>query len=91
MPRQLLLSESLRTDAEALARVLGNVDSQEIKHDAQIPTQHPLFSPLFEQWELFTQFLMTQEVRQCTIKTADDRLAVIWTEKFKRISALLKF
>jgi hypothetical protein len=70
-----------RADAEALARVLGHVDSQEIKHESQIPTQHPIFSPLSEQWELLVQFLTKQEIRQCMVKTADDRLASIWTEK----------
>jgi hypothetical protein len=70
-----------RADAEALARVLGHVDSQEIKREAQTPTQHPIFSPLPEQWESFVQFLTKQDVRQCTAKTADDRLASIWTEK----------
>ena len=70
-----------RADAEALAHVLGHVDSQEIKREAQTPTQHPIFSPLPEQWESFVQFLTKQEVRQCTVKAADDRLAVIWAEK----------
>lgn len=70
-----------RADAEALARVLGHVDSQEIKHEAQTPIQHPVFSPLPEQWETFVQLLTTQEVRQCTVKAADDRLATIWAEK----------
>ena len=70
-----------RADAEALARVLGHVDSQEIKREAQTPTQHPIFSPLPEQWESFVQFLTKQEVRQCTVKTADDRLANVWSER----------
>ncbi len=52
-----------------------------IEREAQTPTQHPIFAPLFEQWESFTQFLTTQEVRQCTVKTAVYRLAVIWAEK----------
>ncbi|MGA7193345.1 MAG: type IV secretion system DNA-binding domain-containing protein [Anaerolineales bacterium] len=70
-----------RADAEVLARVLGQVDSLEIKREAQTPTQHPIFSPLPEQWESFVQFLTMQEVRQCIVKTADDRLAAIWAEK----------
>src|SRR5258706_15550858 len=70
-----------RADAEALARILGRVDSNEIKRESQSSTQHPIFSPLSEQWESFAQFLMTQAVRQCTIKTADDRLAVVWSGK----------
>ena len=52
-----------------------------IKREAQTTTQHLIFAPLFEHWESFTQFLTTQAVRQCIIKTADYRLAVIWAEK----------
>jgi len=70
-----------RADAEAFSRVLGNVDNKKVKHDAQTSTQHPVYTSLFEQWESFTQFLTKQAVRQCTVKTADDRLAVLWTEK----------
>ena len=57
------------------------LNSEEIKHEAQTSTQHPVFAPLLEQWESFTQALTTQAVRQCTIKTADDRLGVVWAEK----------
>ncbi len=70
-----------RADAEALARVLGQVDLLAIKRESQTETQHPVFSPLFEQWERWVQFLTRQAVRQATVKTADDRLAVIWSEK----------
>ncbi len=74
-----------RADAEALARMLGRVDNEEIKREGQTPTQHPIYSPLSEQWESFTQFMMTQAVRQYTVKTADDRLATIWSEKCAEI------
>jgi hypothetical protein len=70
-----------RADAEALARVLGNVDPQAVKREGQAPTQHPVFAPLFEQWEEFIQFLTKQKVRQATVKTADDRVTVVWSEK----------
>lgn len=40
-----------REDAEVMARKLFAVDTEEVKHDAQTETQHPLFSPLAEQWE----------------------------------------
>lgn len=69
-----------RADAEPLARVLGEVDTQAVKHESQTTVQHPIFSPLNEQWEQFVQFLTKQDVRQATVKTADDRLAVIWAE-----------
>ncbi len=69
-----------RADAEALARVLGEVDLEAIKHENQTEVQHPIYSPMTEQWEAFVQHLTRQPVRQCTVKTADDRLAVIWPE-----------
>ena len=72
-----------RADAEVLSRVLGHVDPEQIKHDKQINIQHPLYSPLNEQWEGFIQHLTTQSVRQATVKTADDRLAVIWSERMR--------
>ena len=70
-----------RVDAEALSRVLGNVDTQAIKHESRTPTQHPVFSPLFEQWEDFIKFLTKQKVRQAFVRTADDRATVIWSER----------
>jgi len=73
-----------RADAEVLAKILGYVDPQQIKHEQQISVQHPLYSPLNEQWEGFIQHLTRQSVRQATVKTADDRLAVIWSEKIKK-------
>jgi hypothetical protein len=72
-----------RSDADALGRVLGEVDTQAIKRDSQSPTQHPVFSPLFEQWEDLIQFLTKQKVRQATVKTADDRVTIIWSEIVK--------
>lgn len=72
-----------RADAEALARVLGEVNTQAVKHENQTLVQHPVFSPLSEQWEEFVKFLTKQKVRQATVKTADDRLAVIWSEFLK--------
>jgi hypothetical protein len=72
-----------RADAEPLARVLGDVNTQAVKHESQIAIQHPIFSPLSEQWEEFVQFLTKQNVRQATVKTADDRLAVIWSERIR--------
>ena len=72
-----------RADAEALARVLGEVNPETIKRENQTDYQHPLYSPLNEQWEGFIQHLTKQKVRQATVKTADDRLAVIWAEKTK--------
>lgn len=72
-----------RADAEALACVLGEVDTQAIKHQNQTQVQHPVFSPLSEQWEDFVNFLTKQKVRQATVKTADDQLVVIWSKIIK--------
>lgn len=72
-----------RSDAEVLARVLGKVDPNFIKHDSQTDIQHPVYAPLQEQWEGFIQQLTNQKVRQFTVKTADDRLASIWSLKMK--------
>ena len=38
-----------------------------------------------EQWEKFIQHLTNQQVREVTVKTADDRLAVIWPEKIPKM------
>jgi hypothetical protein len=72
-----------RRDAEALARVLGQVDITAVKREGQTDLQHPIYSPLNEQWEGFVQHLTNQKVRQAVVKTADDRLASIWAEKIK--------
>jgi hypothetical protein len=68
-----------RADAEALSRVLGEVNTKEIKHKSNA-SYNPLYSPLSEQREGFVQFLTRQPVRQAVVKTADDRLAVVWPE-----------
>lgn len=70
-----------RDDAEVLVRVLSQVDPQIIKRESQTLTQHPIFEPISEQWEKLVQFMTRQQVRQATVRTADDRLAVIWSEK----------
>ncbi len=70
-----------RADAEALARVLGEVNTQTVKRDSQTEVQHPIYAPLSEQWETFVQQLTKQQVRQCTVKAADDRFAIVWPEK----------
>ena len=72
-----------RADAEVLARVLGKVDTTAVKREGQSETQHPIYSPLYEQWEDFIQLLTKLAVRQAVVKTADDREAVIWPEKVK--------
>ena len=73
-----------RADAEVLSRVLSYVNPEQIKHGKQATVQHPLYSPLHEQWEGFIHYLTKQKVHQFTVKTADDRFAVIWSEKMIR-------
>ena len=70
-----------RADAEALAHVLGKVDLEAVKRESRTDIQHPIFTPMMEQWESFVQHLTNQQIRQVTVKTADDRIAVIWPEK----------
>ncbi len=72
-----------RADAEALSRTLGEVDLEAVKRESQTDVQHPVYLPVFEQREAFIQHLTQQQVRQVTVKTADDRLAVIWPEMVK--------
>jgi hypothetical protein len=72
-----------RADAEALSRTLGEVDLEAVKRDSQTEVQHPVYLPMLEQREAFIQHLTRQQVRQVTVKTADDRLAVIWPERVK--------
>jgi len=74
-----------RLDAEALARVLGVVDPLIVKREGQNDVQHPIYSPLNEQWEGFIQHLTNLKVRQAVTKTADDRLASIWSEKVRPV------
>ena len=74
-----------RRDAEALARVLGQVDLDAVKRESQTEVQHPIYSPVHEQWEGFVQHLTNLKVRQAVVKTADDRLASIWSEKINHI------
>lgn len=70
-----------RTDAEVLAKIMGSIDLMAIKRESQNEVQHPLFYPLYEQWEGFIQHLIHQKVRQATIRSADGRQSVIWSEK----------
>ncbi len=72
--------QEFQADAEALARVMGHVDSQEIKtRCSDINSASNLFAP-DGTMGVICAVLTTQEVRQCTVKTADDRLAIVWTE-----------
>ena len=73
-----------RRDSEALGRILGKVDLEAVKREGQTEVQHPIYSPLHEQWEEFIQHLTNLKVRQAVVKTADDRLASIWSERIDK-------
>jgi hypothetical protein len=57
-----------REDAEVMAKKLFAADTEEIKHDAQTETQHPLFSPLGEQWEKATAAIQDLPPRTALMK-----------------------
>jgi Type IV secretion-system coupling protein DNA-binding domain len=57
-----------REDAEVMAKKLFAADTEEIKHDAQTETQHPLFSPLGEQWERATATIQELPLRTALVK-----------------------
>ena len=86
MNAQTLVSFRIsRADADALSRVLGEVDIEAVKHEIKTSSQHPLYSPMHEQWESFIQHLTTLKVRQAIVKSADDRLASIYAEKIRQL------
>jgi hypothetical protein len=68
-----------RRDAEWLAREVGQVDTEAIKHDAQTDTQHPVYQPLIDQYQTWTDRLRFQKSRQATVASQDGRVARIWT------------
>lgn len=76
-----------RRDAEWFAREVGWVDGETVKHEPQTETQHPVFSPLAEQWEAWTVRLKGQPARQALVSSQDGRTAQIWTMTIPPYSA----
>lgn len=72
-----------REDAEVLARKLFTVDTDEVKHDAQTEVQHPLFSPLPEQWERAVAAIQELPPRAALVKRRGQPLARIQTEPIR--------
>jgi hypothetical protein len=72
-----------RQDAEVMARKLFTVDTEEIKHDAQTETQHPLYSPLTEQWERAVAALQALTPRNAVVKLRGRSVAQIRTEPIR--------
>lgn len=76
-----------REDAEVMARKLFTMDTDEIKHDAQTETQHPLFSPLSEQWERAVAAIQELRPRHALVKLRGRKVAYIETEHIRRYRA----
>ena len=69
-----------REDAEVMAKKLFAVDLEEIKHDAQTETQHPVYSSLPEQWERWVARLQHLPPRTAWVKRRGQRPARIQTD-----------
>src|SRR5579859_7625685 len=72
-----------REDAEVMAKKLFEVDTVEVKHDAQTDTQHPLYSPLAEQWERATAAIQNLPPRTALVKRRGNRAVRMQTEPVK--------
>jgi hypothetical protein len=57
-----------REDAVVMAPKLFSVDTEAVKHDAQTESQHPMYSPLQEQWENATASIQRLRPRHALIK-----------------------
>lgn len=70
-------------DAHELARLvgLGNVDSETVKHAAQTEVQHPLYTPLNEQWHEWATLLATRKPRQAVVRDLRGRTRLFWAAK----------
>jgi hypothetical protein len=76
-----------REDAVTMAYKLFLADTAEVKHEAQIETQHPVYSPLSEQWERFTANIQNMPARQAWVKRRAKRVVRIRTEPIQSYSA----
>src|ERR671939_514391 len=57
-----------REDAVIMAPKLFSVDTEAIKHEAQTDNQHPVFSPVPEQWENATATIQRLQPRYALVK-----------------------
>lgn len=73
-----------REDAEVMARKMFAVDTEAVKHDAQTDTQHPLYSPLSEQWERAVAGIQGLTPRMALVKRRGKNVAHIRTETIPR-------
>jgi hypothetical protein len=68
-----------RRDADWFAHEVGQIDTQAVKREPQTETQHPVFSPMAEQWEEWAVTLKQQPSRQALVAGQDGKVARIWT------------
>jgi hypothetical protein len=73
-----------REDAEVMARKLFTVDTEAVKHEAQTETQHPLFSPLNEQWEQVVAAIQALKPRNFFVKRRGAGVAQVTTATIPR-------
>lgn len=73
-----------RRDAEWFAQEVGRIDTQAVKRESQTEVQHPVFSPLNEQWEEWAMQLKDQPARQAVVAGHDGVVRRIWTLKVPR-------
>jgi hypothetical protein len=69
-----------RSDAEVMAPKLFAVNTEEIKREANTDTQHPVFSPLSEQWERAVANIQELMPRAFFVKRRGHRVAYIRTQ-----------
>jgi hypothetical protein len=58
---------------------LGNIDPQQVKHEASMGAQHPLYTPLLEQWNAWAALLANQRRRQAVVRDQRGRTKRLWT------------
>jgi hypothetical protein len=68
-------------DAQEFAQYvgLGNLDPAAIKDEAHSETQHPVYSPLSEQWHEWATLLANQKPRQAIVRDHEGKTKRIWT------------
>jgi hypothetical protein len=68
-----------RKDAEYFAKMIGRVDTEEVKRDPKTDAQHEKISPLPEQWERWVDHLRFQPPRKAVVSSQDGETARIRT------------
>lgn len=76
-----------RHDAEFFAKAIGRVDTEAIKREPKTERQHEVFSPLPEQWEVWTDRLRFQPKRRMIVSRQDGKVASLWAINIPRYTA----